>query len=415
MKGMTSATVLLAVATILHAMRVIVLSLLLHNRDFGAVSTILLITALFSEFGSVGFGQLVYNQPLFTPGRRSWRGYRVQLFMLAGMALASVLSIAVVLLIDVQAPFGLFPLWMTVWCNALNMIVLSACRASSSRFTHPVAYAIKAAIISVDIVILGVIRLPVEHMALWGEVLALPFLLVYAWRVGLLHRYPHLPRAVLGTIFKNRWLGLTAITSSATGVVFFNQDRVFGATFLTLEQMGVVTKLLLPKTIAAQGSFLFAVQFHRWVVSLDPARRDDLLGRMARADTRLLVVLVVLLLIGGWLIAWFDRIVYHITADLMTGTAVALTALMFFINPYANILQANSRFSQLARANIAAIVIFAIVAIAVRPGPAGVVTVCAISALAWFLLVRHTALGLRVARPGMAARQTIDIGEGVGI
>ena len=87
MRNFFSSTLLLAMATVIHALRIIILSFLLGNREFGAVSTILLIGTLFTEFGALGFSQLIYNQPLFHPGRVSRQSRRVGLFFLTGLAL----------------------------------------------------------------------------------------------------------------------------------------------------------------------------------------------------------------------------------------------------------------------------------------------------------------------------------------
>lgn len=375
-------------------MRVIVLSLLLGDSDFGIVATLLLLAALFAEFGTLGFGQLVYNQPLFSPGRRNWRAHRVALFLLSGMAMASAISVIVSLLLYRFTPFNFAPLWLTLWCAAMNSMIISACRAAASQFIHPAGYAIKAVIVSIDIVILGFIGLSLENMALWGEVAAFPALLLYAWHIGILRRNCRIAASVLSTIRKNWRLGLKAIISSATGIVFFNQERILGAAFLTFEQMGILTKILMPKIIAAQGSFLFGVHFHRWIVSLDGLKRNALIKRMNRWEIWITPMLIVVLVSGGWITVQFIDLIYEISISLIMGMAITLLALAFLINPYAIILQANNHFTPLAKANLLAVLQFAAACLLWHPEVEGVLIASAASAFTWFLVVRLSAVQL---------------------
>lgn len=388
MRNFFSSTLLLAMATVIHALRIIILSFLLGNREFGAVSTILLIGTLFTEFGALGFSQLIYNQPLFHPGRVSRQSRRIGLFFLTGLVLLLASAAAVAAIASAISVFAFVTIFLTLFCTGANMMVLSACRSSRSSFTHPIAYFIKSIIVILDIVILGFFTPPLAKMALWGEVAALPILLFYSWHVGILklrwRSARHVP-AIFAGYFK---LGLTAIASAASGMLFFNQERLFGVAALTLEQLGILTKLLLPKMIAAQGAFLLGVHFHRMIVRMSEADRPALFARARHYERFALPIAMLAIAVGGYLAVQLNAFIYGIAIDYATGLAVTVLALIFFFNPYSIMLQATNRYVSLAIANSIAVLGFiTLVTLAGSQGP-GVAILSALSACLWFLIVR---------------------------
>lgn len=388
MRNFFSSTLLLAMATVIHAFRIIILSFLLSNRDFGAVSTILLLTTLFTEFGALGFSQLIYNQPLFHPGRVSRQSRRIGLFFLTGMGLLLASAVTVAAMASAISVFAFVTIFLTLFCAGANMMVLSACRSSRSNFTHPIAYFIKSIIVILDIVILGFFTPPLAKMALWGEVVALPILLLYSWYVGILKlrwtSVKHVPPIFAGYLK----LGLTAIASAASGMLFFNQERLFGVAALTLEQLGILTKLLLPKMIAAQGAFLLGVHFHRMIVRMSETDRCALFARARHYERLAIPIAMVAIAMGGYLVVQLNALIYGIVIDYWTGLAVTVLALIFFFNPYSIMLQATNRYVSLAIANSITVVGFiALLALAGSQG-SGVVILSALSACLWFLIVR---------------------------
>lgn len=388
MRNFFSSTLLLAMATVIHALRIIILSFLLGNEDFGAVSTILLLATLFTEFGALGFSQLIYNQPLFNPGRVSRQSRRIGLFFLTGTGLLLASAAVVAAIASATSMFAFVTIFLTLFCASSNMMVLSACRSSGSSFTHPIAYLIKSIIVILDIVILGFFTPPLAKMALWGEVVALPILLFYAWYVGILKLRWATVREVPAIFARHFKLGLTAIASAASGMLFFNQERLFGVAALTLEQLGVLTKLLLPKMIAAQGAFLLGVHFHRMVVRMSEADRSALFARAKQYERFAVPIVMLAVAAGGYLAVQLNARVYGIAIDYQTGLAVTALALIFFFNPYSIMLQATNRYTSLAIANGVAVTGFIALVAIVRPRDLGVAILSALSACLWFLIVR---------------------------
>lgn len=388
MRNFFSSTLLLAMATIIHALRIIILSFLLSNTDFGAVSTILLLATLFTEFGALGFSQLIYNQPLFKPGRVSRQSRRIGLFFLTGMGLFLTNAAVVAAIASAISVFAFATIFLTLFCAASNIMVLSACRSSHSSFTHPIAYFIKSIIVVLDIVILGFFTPPLAKMALWGEVVALPILLFYAWHVGILKLRWTSARAMPAIFTKHFKVGLTAIASAASGMLFFNQERLFGVAALTLEQLGILTKLLLPKMIAAQGAFLLGVHFHRMVVRMSEADRSTLFARAKHYERYVVPISVLAVTVGGYLAVQFNTLIYGIAIDYPTGLAVTVLALIFFFNPYSIMLQATNHYISLAIANSIAVAGFVALVVMVGPHSPGVAVLSALSACLWFLIVR---------------------------
>lgn len=388
MRTLVSSTLLLGTATVVHALRILILSFLLGNTAFGAVSTILLMATFFNEFGALGFSQLIYNQPLFKPGRVSRQSRRIGLYFITGVSLLMVSATGVAAVAAVISEFSFAAVFLTIFCAAANMMVLSACRASRSSFTHPVAYFIKGIIVVSDIVILGFFTPPIAMMALWGEVIALPVLLLYAWRVGILKFRWTLVREIPGHLKANLSLGGSAIASAASGMVFFNQERLFGVAALTLEQLGALTKLLLPKLIAAQGAFLLGVHFHRMVVGLTEVERAGLFARVRRLEWIVLPAVALVVGAGGYIVIRLAALIYDIPIDYPTGVAVTVLALLFFFNPYSIMLQAANRYSALALANTVAVVAFVTLMSAAGPQGLGPIAFSAVSACLWLLTIR---------------------------
>jgi hypothetical protein len=388
MKTLFSSTLLLGTATVIHALRIIILSFLLGNAAFGAVSTIMLMAVFFTEFGALGFSQLIYNQPLFKPGQVSRQSRRIGLYFVTGTGLLMASAVVVAGVVAVVSEFSFAMIFLTIFCAASNMLVLSACRSSRSSFTHPLGYFIKGVIVIADIVILGFFTPPIPMMALWGEVIALPVLLFYAWRIGVLKLRWTIVREVPGHLRANLKLGGSAIASAASGMVFFNQERLFGVAALTFEQLGVLTKLLLPKLIAAQGAFLLGVHFHRMVVGMTEAQRIGLFAGARRLEWIAIPVVALALGGGGYVLAQLAALVYDIHIDYPTGIAVTVLALLFFFNPYSIMLQATNRYGALTLANTVAVVAFvSLMAMAGSGGP-GPIAFSAVSACLWFLVIR---------------------------
>lgn len=388
MKNFFSSTLLLAAAAILHSLRIILLSFLLGNHEFGGVSTILLMMTLFVEFGALGFSQLVYNQPLFEPGRVTRQGRRVGLFFATAACLLLCTALMVAAVIAAISMFQFWAIFLTLFCAAMNMMTLACCRASRSNFTHPIGFFIKAVIVVIDIIILGFFTPPIEKMVFWGELVALPVLLFYAWRVGVLKLRLRIVREIPRLLLSHARLGIFSISSAASGMIFFNQERIFGVSALTLEQLGLMTKLLLPKMIAAQGAFLLGVHFHRMIVRLAPAERSALLVRVQRLEWMGLPLIVLALAAGGFLAVPLNHYVYEIDIDFITGLSVGLLALVFFFNPYSIMLQATNHFTALVIANVAAVACFAAGVIIMSPTTSQTIILSAISAALWAVIVR---------------------------
>lgn len=400
MRTLVSSTLLLGTATVVHALRILVLSFLLGNTTFGAVSTILLMVTFFNEFGALGFSQLIYNQPLFTPGRVSRESRRVGLYFVSGICLLLVSAIAVAGVTDTVSGFSFGAVFLTIFCAASNMMVLSACRASRSSFTHPVAYFIKGIIVVTDIAVLGFFTPPMAMMALWGEVIALPVLLFYAWRVGVLKLRWAIVREVPNHLLANLRLGGSAIASAASGMVFFNQERLFGVAALTLEQLGALTKLLLPKLIAAQGAFLLGVHFHRMVVGMTETKRADLFAAIRRLEWVALPAVALVVGVGGYVVIQLALLIYRIPIDYPTGLAVTVLGLLFFFNPYSIMLQATNRYGALAFANTVAVAAFIGLMAAAGTRGAGPIIFSAVSACLWLLTIRVLVGRYFAIRPG---------------
>jgi hypothetical protein len=392
MKNFFSSTLLLAAAAILHSMRIISLSFLLGNHDFGGVSTILLMMTLFVEFGALGISQLVYNQPLFEPGRVTRQGRRIGLFFATAASLLLCTALIAATAIAAISMFQFWAVFLTLFCAAMNMMTLACCRASQSNFTHPLGFFIKAVIVVIDIVILGFFTPPIEKMVFWGEVAALPVLLFYAWRVGVLKLRLGIVREIPRLLLSHARLGILSISSAASGMIFFNQERIFGVSALSLEQLGLMTKLLLPKMIAAQGAFLLGVHFHRMIVRFTPAERSALLVRVKRLEWIGLPLIALALAAGGFLAVPLNHYVYDIDISFITGISAALLALVFFFNPYSIMLQATNHFSALVVANVAAVACFAAAVMLWDPTTSQTIILSAVSAALWAIIVRVIAL-----------------------
>ena len=390
MKTFFSSTLLLAVAAVLHSLRVILLSFLLGNRDFGAVSTILLISTLFAEFGSLGFSQLVYNQRLYTPGVISRASVNVGRFLFTGLSVISVMGILTTLVISAASPFHFGPLLLTLVCAAFNTMILASCRASNNKFTHPTAYFLKALIVLVDVAVLGSGHFTIETIILWGEVLATPVLLVYAWRSGIIRPRWSVFRKVPGLVAAHRGLAFWAVMSSMSALLFLNQERMAGAFFLTLEQMGVITKIILIKIIGGQSAFIFGTYFHRHIVGQDHEGRLRTFTVIRRYENYVYPVLAALCLLMTIPVQMVYQAIYGIELSYAVAISAMILAIVFFFNPFAILLQASGRFSTIAACNALTVALFFALATFSLDSSYVVIASAATSAL-WYVLIRRAA------------------------
>jgi O-antigen/teichoic acid export membrane protein len=391
MRGLLSSSFLLGVGSLIHAMRVIILSFLLGNRDFGAVSTLLLIATLFGEFGSLGFSQLVYNQRLFRPGIIDRALVNVSRFLIAGLSIIAAMALITAIAISSVGTFHFGALLLTLVCAAANVMILAACRASSSKFTHPLGYFLKSLIVLVDIAILGAGHFNIETMVLWGEVLATPVLLAYAWRVGMFRlRWSHF-QSVLGLLAQHRYAAFWAVLSSMSALIFFNQERIAGALFLTLEEMGVIAKIILIKLIGAQLAFVLGTHFHRHIVGSDLPKRKQTFDMFRRYEFQAYLALALLCAIATIPVQIAYQWVYNIELTYAAAISAIVLGVVFFFNPYAILLQATGRFSAITRCNMIEVILF-VVLTTTGLSSLDTVVASAIMSLFWYVLIRHTAV-----------------------
>lgn len=385
-----SLTLLLGAGSFIHAMRVIVLSLLLGNRDFGAVSTILLISALFAEFGSLGFSQLIYNQRLFTPGGIDRASVNVSRFLVAGLSIIVVMAVVVSLAVASLGPFQFTTLFLTLLCAATNTMLLAACRASKNKLTHPVGFFLKSIIVLIDIAILGTGHLNIESIALWGEILATPVLLIYVFRKMLIMPNLSLFRKVPGLLASNSRIAIWAVVSSMSSLIFFNQERIAGAIFLSLEQMGIITKMILIKIIAAQCAFIFGTYFHRHLIGCEMQERNDLFKKVRQYEYYIYAIVFAMCVVGSIPVQIVFGFVYGIEMDMVVTISAIVLAVIFFFNPFSILLQASGRFDLITRCNVIAVCLFLILA-TFRIDSAYLIIASAGASMIWYLLIRHAA------------------------
>lgn len=393
MRAFLSSTLLLGAGSFIHALRVIILSFLLGNRDLGAVSTILLISTLFAEFGSLGFSQLVYNQRLYTPGVISRASVNVSRFLLTGLSIISAMALVTALAISVAGPFHFWTLFMTLICAAANVMILAACRASNNKFTHPTGYFLKSLIVLVDIAVLGSGHFAIETIILWGEILATPVLLFYAWRSGIIRPRWSVFRKAPGLVAAHRGLAFWAVMSSMSALLFLNQERMAGAFFLTLEQMGVITKIILIKIIGGQSAFIFGTYFHRHIVGSDQAGRARSFAMIRRYEFYVYPGLAALCLVMTIPVQLAYQAFYGIELGFAVTISAMVLAIVFFFNPYAILLQASGRFGTIARCNAIAVALFLALAM-FSFDSAYVVIASAATSFLWYVLVRCAAYRL---------------------
>lgn len=393
MRALFSSILLLGVGSFIHALRVIILSFLLGNHNFGAVSTILLISTLFAEFGTLGFSQLIYNQRLFTPGVVSRASVNVNRFLLTGLSIISAMGLVTALVISMVGPFHFWTLLVTLVCAAANMMILAACRASNNKFTHPTAYFLKSLIVLVDIAVLGSGHFQVQTIILWGEVLATPVLFLYALRHGVFQPRWSVLRKVPGVV-KIHWrLAFWAIVSSMSALLFLNQERMAGALFLTLAQMGVITKIILIKIIGGQSAFIFGTYFHRHVVGSDHAARVQTFAIIRRYELYAYLTLAALCLLMTIPTQMAYRAFYGIELSYAVAISAMVLAIVFFFNPFAILLQASGRFGTIARYNALVVALFFVLAL-FSFDSSYVVIASAGTSFLWYVLVRRAAYRL---------------------
>lgn len=393
MKAFLSSTLLLGIGSVIHALRVIVLSFLLGNADFGAVSTVLLISTLFAEFGPLGFSQLIYNQRLYTPGLVTRASVNVSRFLATGLAILVPLAIVISLAVALASPFHFVTLLATLVCAGANVMILAACRAARSKFTHAVGYAIKSVIVLADIAVLGSGLLPTEYILLVGEILATPVLLVYAWRSGVFPFRRSILAKVPEVVRANKRIAFWALASSMSALLFLNQERMAGALFFTLEEMGVITKIILIKIIGAQSAFLFGTYFHRHVVGCDPQERARTFAQIRKYEPYAYAALAALCLLMTIPVQEAYALLYDIELSPQTALSVLVLGIVFFFNPFAILLQASGRFGIVARCNAIAIGLFALIVL-FGTSSAFVIVASAIASLVWYGLIRYAAVKL---------------------
>lgn len=390
MRAFLSSTFLLGAGSVIHALRVIILSFLLGNRDFGAVSTILLISTLFAEFGSLGFSQLVYNQRLYTPGVANRASVNVSRFLMTGLSIISTMAILTALAISGTGSFHFGTLFLTLICAAANVMILATCRASNNKFTHPVGYFLKSLIVLVDIAVLGTGHIDIASIMLWGEILATPALLFYAWRSGVLRLRWSIFRKAPGLVARHRNIAFWAVMSSMSALLFLNQERMAGAFFLTLEQMGVITKIILIKIIGGQSAFIFGTHFHRHIVGSDQDGWVRTFALVRRYEFFVYPALALGCLVMMIPVQMAYQAFYGIELGYAVAIAAMILAIVFFFNPFAILLQASGHFGTIARTNAIAVTLFLALAI-FSFDSSYVVIASAATSLLWYVLVRRAA------------------------
>lgn len=382
-------TLLLAFAVVLHASRVIWLSFALPNEEFGAFATLLLLSVMFAEFGNWGFAQLIYNQKVYEPRCQGTELRNVSALMTAALVISSVMAVALALFVSQFTVFGFVQLLATLACSGVNLTILAACRASSSKYTYPFGYLIKASVVLVDVAVLIYVEMPIENMVLFGELLAAPLLSGYAFYLGLWKSRSRLCRHALLMFRRNIKSGLAVVVSSSTALLFFNQDRMLAATLFNLSDMGIFSKLLMPKIIGAQLGFLFSVQFHRWLIANQSTSIVSKVQLMHRMEKLIALPLVLILFVGGFTVVLFYDVAYNIEVHLFTGFLLVILACIYFANPYAVLLQASGNFKYLTLGNVLGLIAFAIVIIFIPFTPASVLSASAFSAIVWLVGVRR--------------------------
>ncbi|MDI1325518.1 MAG: hypothetical protein PSV23_01840 [Brevundimonas sp.] len=393
MKTFFSSTLLLGTASVVHAMRVIILSLLLGNREFGTVSTILLISTLFAEFGSLGFSQLVYNQGLYTPRIISRASVNVSRFLLTGLSIVSTMAVMTALVISTAGLFHFWTLFPTLICAAANVMILASCRASNNKFTHPAAYFLKSLIVLIDIAVLGSGHFAIDTIMLWGEILATPVLLFYAMRSGILRPRWSVLRKLPSLVAAHRNVAFWAIMSSMTALLFLNQERIAGGSFLTLEQMGIITKIILIKIIGGQSAFILGTYFHRHIVGSGQAGRVRSFAIIRRYEFWAYSAVALICLAMTIPVQWAYKAFYDIELTYAVAISAMVLGIVFFFNPFAILLQASGKFGTIARYNAVAVTLFMILAIFSVDSSYVVITSAATSLL-WYILVRRAAYRL---------------------
>ncbi len=383
-----SSTFILAFAVVLHATRVIFLSLILDDHDFGVVSTILLVTTIFADFGSLGFSQLAYNVPPFSKAYRRTTSHQVNLYIWSSLAICFCTTSIVSTILVLVGQFGFVAITATLFCAGVNIAILSSLRSAANIYIYPIAFAIKALIIMVDIVILSQGSLQMGTVVLWGEILSVPVLLAIAAYVGVLKFSPRLFKHVRSHLARNIAQGIRAISSSSSAMMFFNIERIVAAIFLSTASMGLLTKMLMPKIIASQSSFLLAVHFHRFVTSIDTVAKADLLLRIRRIEPLAFLLLIPLTALGGFVLQFLFEILYGIETSLLLATSISLTSLIFLFNPFSIFLQATGQFLKLLVANIVSAALFALLYL-VFQHEAAILYMSAAAASSYFLLTRY--------------------------
>ncbi len=383
-----SSTFILGAAVVLHASRVIILSVVLNDHDFGVVSTILLLTTIFADFGSLGFSQMACNVRPFS-GRHIQRStYLINLYILSSIFICIVTSLSVSLIATWVGQFGFIQLVITLFAAAMNVTILSSLRSSANIHLYPSAFSLKAVIVMVDVVLLSKGNLSTTNIILWGEVLAFPVLLLIAGRAGVFPGSGKTLRRVPDHIGRNLRQGIRAIMSSFSGMLYFNIERIVALVLLPTASLGFLTKLLMPKIIASQSSFLLAVHFHRYVTSIGEIERSALLANTRRFEPAVIAVMVPGMVLASYILQIAFQYIYSIEISFPLALCIALTAAIFMLNPYSIFLQATGRFVELAAASFAAATLF-ICVYAVVPDEGNIIYISGLSTAAFLLVTRY--------------------------
>lgn len=383
-----SSTFILGAAVVLHASRVIILSIVLNDHDFGVVSTILLITTIFADFGSLGFAQLACNVAPFSGRHIQRSNYLINLYILSSFFICLITAIITSAILIVIGEFGFLQLSVTLFAAAMNIAILSSLRSAANVYLYPAAFGTKAVIVLIDVLLLSKGALKISSVMLWGEVLAMPALLIIAGRAGVFRGNSRIVRRVPRHIKRNLSQGIRAIMSGCSGMLYFNIERLVALMLLPTASLGFLTKLLMPKIIASQSSFLLTVHFHRYITSVGPKDRSALIDNIKRFEPWVLGAMIPGMFVATSTVIFAFSYIYGIEVILSLALGVTLTAGICLFNPYSIFLQATGRFSELAVASLASAGLFVSVYALVRD-ESWILYISTLSTLCFLLLTRY--------------------------
>lgn len=300
------------------------------------------------------------------------------------------MSVLAASIIAISTAFHFATLFLTLLCAAANTMILAACRASKNKFTHPVGFILKSIVVLIDIAILGMGSIEIASIALWGEIVATPILLIYIFRGKLIMPKRSIARKILVLLMINRRIATWAVVSSMSSLIFFNQERIAGALFVSLEQMGVITKMILIKIIAAQCAFIFGTYFHRHLIASGQQEKVDLFAKIRKFEIQGYIILFILCIISAVPVIFAFGVMYGIEMNVVIATSVTILAVLFFFNPFAVLLQSSGRFDLITRCNCIAVGLFSTVIVFAKDTSQIVVASTGVSII-WYILIRHAA------------------------